>query len=459
MPRSSFGIIGAPMLFIGVYQLLDMMISPALPLIQREFAASPAEVAWVYIGSLLCAAISTPIAGSLADRYDKRLMLAGLAAIACTGVLIAGLAPNVAVLSIGQTLQGVGLGILPVTVGLFRDTLPPERVATGNGLVVGVGAFASALGLIISGPITTLLGFRWIFFLALIGLVAAGIWAWIAVPSTPGAAGGRIDWMGGALLAIGLGLLMFGFTVLSGSGLAAAWPLLGGSAVLLVAWAVVELRVADPLVDLRLLAGRSASAVTAIGFMYGFAAYGLFMALPLMLAAPVESGYGMGADASQIGLYLVPLGLAGTAIAPFVGKLTRVFGRRTVLVTGSVLISGGAAMPAFLHSSPWQVVVAVTLIGLGTSIGLTAALNVIAADVPAERAAGVSGVLYVAKTVGGSFGAQLGGLALALGAVDGQPQESGFVAAYLLTAAVGLLAALAAFAVRAKAPAAELASA
>ncbi|GAA3097630.1 MFS transporter [Streptosporangium carneum] len=454
MSRSAFGIIGAPVMFLGLLQFLEIMISPALPLIQQELAASPGQLAWLFTGGLISSAVSTPIVGRLADLYNKRTVLLCLMGVTAAGTLISSLAPNVLVLIIGLTVQGVWLGMLPLTVGLFRDTLPPERIATGNGVVIGIAALASALGLVLAGPLISLLGFRWMFLMTLIGTAGAAIWAWFAVPSTARAAGSRIDWAGALLLGGGLTLLMLGLTVSSSSGWNApeTLALLGSSVLVLAVWLIVERRVKDPLVDLRLLAGRSASGATAIGFVLGFASFGLVVALPLMLTVPAETGYGMGATITQIGLYLFPLGVAGTLVAPLVGPLTRLLGRRATLVLGNALISGGTAMLAFLHTSPWQIVAGLTVVGLGGTIALTAALNVVAADMPAERAAGVSGVVFIAKSVGGSFGAQIGGMLLAAGTVGGLPSEQSFVNTYLFSAAIGLLAIAAALTIRTESP-------
>ncbi|MBB2910705.1 MFS family permease [Streptosporangium becharense] len=447
MSRSGFGIIGAPVLFIGVLQTMEMTLSPALPLIQRELAASPEALAWIFTGSLISSAISTPIVGRLADMYDKRRLLLTLMAITSAGVLLTALAPNVTVLIAGMAVEGVWLGMLPLTVGLFRDTLEPEQAATGNGLVIGVAALASALGLILAGPISAALGYRWLFILALAGALVAALWAWFVVPATPRAAAGRVDWAGGLLLGGGLALLMLGLTTASSWGWTApaTLALFTAAALTLGLWAVIELRSADPLVDLRLLAGRTPAGVTTMGFVFGFASFGLVVALPMMLAAPVETGYGLGADILWIGIYMFPMGVAGTVIAPLVGPMSRLLGRRAVLVLGSGLVCAGTAMLAFWHSSPWEIVAGVTIMGLGGSIGLTAALNAVAADVPADRAAGVSGVVFVAKSIGGTFGAQLGAMVLAAGSVAGVPTESSFVDTYLLSAGLGLLAVGAAF--------------
>lgn len=447
MPRSAFGIIGPPVLFIGVLQTMEMTLSPALPLIHRELDASPGALAWIFTGSLISSAISTPIVGRLADMYDKRRVLLLLMAISAAGVLISALAPNITVLIVGMAVEGVWLGVLPLTVGLFRDSLEPERAATGNGLVIGVASLASALGLVLAGPISAAFGFRALFLLAVAGVAAAWLWAWRAVPSTPQRAAGRVDWAGGLLLGGGLALLMLAVS------LAPAWgwtalptlALFAAAVLTLGLWTLIELRIPDPLVDLRLLAGRTPAGVTAVGFGLGFASFGLVVALPMMLAAPVETGYGLGADTLWIGIYMVPMGVAGTLAAPLVGPMTRLLGRRTVLVLGSALVSGGTAMLALWHAAPWQIVVAITLIGVGASFGLTAGLNAVAADVPGERAAGVSGIVFVAKSIGGTFGAQLGAVVLAAGAVSGVPTEDGFVETYLLSAALGLLAVGAAF--------------
>ncbi|GAA3074916.1 MFS transporter [Streptosporangium carneum] len=447
MSRSAFGIIGAPVLFIGIFTLLETMMAPALPLIQQEYAVPPGGIAWIFTGGLISSAISTPVFGRLADMYNKRTLLFTLMAITGTGALISGLAPNALVLIIGQTVQGVWLGVLPLTVGLFRDTLAPERSATGNGLIIGAAALSSTLGLILAGPLTSLFSYRWLFFLALACTLLTALWAWYSVPATPRAASGRVDWIGGLLLGAGLALLMLGLTVSSGLGWtdSATLTLFAFAALMLGLWAIVELRSDDPLVDLRLLAGRSPAGATAMGFVFGFASFGLVVALPTMLSLPADTGYGLGADTLWIGIYMFPLGVTGTLVAPLVAPMTRLLGRRTVLLLGSVLLSAGTAMLAFWHSSPWQIVAGVAVSGLGVSIGLTAGLNVVAADVPADRAAGVSGVVFVAKSIGGSFGAQLGGMVLAAGTVSGVPSESSFVNTYLLSAVLGLLAVAAVF--------------
>lgn len=449
MPRSGFGIIGAPVLFIGVLQCMEMTLSPVLPLIQRDLSASPGALAWIFTGSLISSAIATPIVGRLADMYDKRRLLLVIMAISAAGVLLAALAPNVTLMIVGMAAEGVWLGMLPLTVGLFRDTLEPEQAATGNGLVVGVAALASALGLILAGPISDALGYRSLFLLALAGAAVAWLWVWFAVPATPHQAAERVDWAGGLLLGGGLALLMLGLTATASWGWTAPATLaLFAAAVLTLAgWAVFELRVPDPLVDLRLLAGRTPAGVTAMGIVFGFASFGLLVALPMMLATPVETGYGLGADTLWIGIYMFPMGVAGTLVAPLVGPMTRLLGRRATLVLGSGLVCAGTAVLALWHSAPWQIVAGVAIMGLGGSIGLTAGLNAVAADVPGDRAAGVSGVVFVAKSIGGTFGAQLGAMVLASGAVAGVPTERGFVDTYLLSAALGLLAVAAAFVV------------
>ncbi|MEU1726791.1 MFS transporter [Nonomuraea sp. NPDC005692] len=447
MSRSGFGVIGAPVLFIGVLQTMEMTLSPALPLVQQDLGASPGALAWIFTGSLISSAIATPIVGRLADMYDKRRVLLALMAISGAGVLLAALAPNITLMITGMAIEGIWLGVLPLTVGLFRDTLTPERAATGNGLMVGVAALASALGLILAGPITSALGYRSLFLLAAGGVAAAALLAWFTVPSTPRAAGGRVDWAGGLLLGGGVALVMLGLTAVSSWGWTspATLALFAAAVLTLGPWAVVELRVADPLVDLRLLAGRTPAGVTAMGVLLGFASFGLVVALPMMLAAPAGTGYGQGADTLWIGIYMFPMGVAGTVIAPLVGPMTRLLGRRAVLVLGSVLVCAGTGGLALWHSAAWQVMAAVTVIGLGASIGLTAGLNAVAADVPGDRAAGVSGVVFVAKSIGGTFGAQLGAMVLASGAVAGVPTEQSFVDTYLLSAALGLLAVAAAF--------------
>ncbi|MCW2717574.1 MFS transporter [Pseudonocardia sp.] len=428
------------------YSTLETMLSPALPLIQEAVGASTPAIAWVFTGLLLAGAVSTPLVGRLADVWDKRPVLLGVLAIVGIGTLLAALASNVALLTTGQVLQGVGLSLVPLAVGIIRDTQPAERVASSNGLIVGTAASSTAVGLVIAGPILQVLPYTWLYWIPLVVIVAALVVAWAVVPSCPPTKQGRVDWPGAALLGAGLALVLIGISRSSraGWGSLLVLGLLTAGVVVLAVFVVVELRTRDPLVDLRLLGQRAVLLTCAVSFVVGFGTFAVFVLVPILVESPASTGYGLDGSALDTGLYLIPLGILGTAVAPLTGRLERAIGARGVMLvgTGAMVLASLALLAA--PGRPWMILVSTALAGVTVGFGLTQAMNNVVATVPEERTASVSGLTFVTKSIGGTLGAQLGAVLLAQSAdpVTELPAWSGFQAAFLLSAAVSVAAVL-----------------
>ncbi|TJZ98833.1 MFS transporter [Actinacidiphila oryziradicis] len=428
------------------YSTLETMLSPALPAIQKAVGASTPAIAWVFTGLLLAGAVSTPLVGRLADVRDKRAVLLGVLAVVALGTLLAAVATNVALLTAGQVLQGVGLSLVPLSVGIIRDTQPARRIAAGNGLIVGTAASSTAVGLVVAGPILEVLPYTWLYWIPFVVIVAAFVVAWVVVPSCPPTRRGRIDLAGGVLLALGLALLLIGISRSSKAGWGSPLVvslLVVGVAVLGV-FAAVELRTSEPMVDLRLLGTRAVLLTCAVAFVVGFGTFAVFVLVPMLVELPTTTGYGLGGSALSSGLYLVPLGIVGTAVAPLTGRLERAIGTRGVMLTGTVAMVAAALVLLAAPGRPWLILVSTALAGLTVGFGLTGAMNIVVATVPEDRTASVSGLAFVAKSVGGALGAQLGAVLLAQStAPDAElPAWSGFRSAFLLAATVSLAAAL-----------------
>ncbi|WP_220508210.1 MFS transporter [Amycolatopsis dendrobii] len=327
------------------YSTLETMLSPALPAIQHAVGASAPEIAWVFTGLLLAGAVSTPLVGRLADVRDKRTVLLGVLAVVGLGTLLAAIATNVALLTAGQVLQGVGLSLVALSVGIIRDTQPARRVAAGNGLIVGTAASSTAVGLVIAGPILEVLPCTWLYWIPFAVLVAAFAVAWAVVPPCPPARRGRIDFTGAILLAFGLALLLIGISRSSkaGWGSPLVLSLLVAGVAVLGVFAAVELRTDEPLVNLRLLGMRAVLLTCAVAFVVGFGTFAVFVLVPMLVELPPTTGYGLGGSALSTGLYLVPLGVVGTAVAPLAGRFERVIGTRGVMFVGTVAMVAAAS--------------------------------------------------------------------------------------------------------------------
>ena len=132
------------LLLAGVsFALSQTLVIPALPDISREVNASPSAASWILSGFLLSASIATPIVGKLGDVFGKGRVLTLVLLLFSLGGVVCALANSIGLLIAGRVVQGVAGGVFPLAFGIVRDTFPPERIATGIGLIsaiIGIGA-------------------------------------------------------------------------------------------------------------------------------------------------------------------------------------------------------------------------------------------------------------------------------------------------------------------------------
>lgn len=434
-----------------VYSVLESMLVPALPLIQQGVGASTASITWVFTGLLLSGAVCTPLVGRLADIHNKKAVFFGVWAVAVAGVLIAAVATSIGVLAVGQVLQGAGLGFVPLAIGILRDTQSAEKARTGNGIIVGMSALGSVAGVLLAGPLLTVLSYHWLYWLPLGALVLLGIVAAAVIPSSPATSEGTIDWAGAVLLSAGLLAVLIALTKAPVWGWSSVRFLgLAPAGVVLVAvFAVVERRVARPLVDLR-VGGKAVIVTCVVAFTAGWATYAVFLSLPTIVAAPPAAGYGLGGTPTTAGFVLLPLGLVGAVSAALTGRLERLLGSKLVMVLSCVPLVASSAVLFLARHEGGMLALASGLAGLGIGVGLTQAMNIVSSSVPAQRVASASGFLLVVRSVGGTLGAQVSGSVLASDVVPGTPLPtwSSFGTIFVIAIVVGFVALAASTALR-----------
>src|SRR5437588_3575550 len=116
------------------YALLQSLVVPALPEIQRSLHTSESAVGWVLTAFLLSASVATPIIGRLGDMYGKERLLMIVLLMLAFGTLISAIASSLSLMILGRVLQRAGCGIFPLPFPLIRAELPPERVPGPIGL-------------------------------------------------------------------------------------------------------------------------------------------------------------------------------------------------------------------------------------------------------------------------------------------------------------------------------------
>jgi EmrB/QacA subfamily drug resistance transporter len=363
---------------VGTFMLLlDItVVNTALPSIEKDLSASFTDVQWVIDAYTLSLAALVLTAGSLADRLGRRAVFAVGLGIFSAASLAAGLAPDATFLNISRAIQGIGgAAMFAVSLALVAQEFAPGRErATAMGIYGATIGVAVAVGPLVGGAITSGLGWRWVFFLNVPIGVAATVVTFAKLRESRNPNATRIDWLG--LVTFSTALVMLVLGLLRGNddgwGSPVIVGLFAGAAAMLTAFAVIEQRVAEPMLPLGLFRRRAFTGVQLAAAAVSASLFALFLYLTLYL-----QNY-LGYSPLQAGLRYLPITLVPFLVAPLaVALMSRVHAR--VLMAGSLAAIGGGLllMSGLTPSDGWTALLPGFILA-GIGVGL---LNPVIADV------------------------------------------------------------------------------
>jgi MFS family permease len=439
--------LGALSLLAVATGALESVVTPTLPLLQREMSLSPAQGALLSIALLITGALLLPVAGNLGDRYGGKRVMLRLMAVVVAGGLVSSLAPNLALLLLGQVLQGAMVGALPLSFILVRKHLPMGESQVAIGVVSGLFLAGGMLGTLIAGPIAEGLSRHWMFAIPTLVVALATLLIHRLMPDDPPVRSeARIDWPGLLLLS---GILLTVMLVLAIAPEAAGQPLEFGALLVLLAafvagWIFVERRSSSPMVDLHLLAKPAIWSSHAIAFAVCLGT-SLSMYLVPQLFAVSADGYGFGASATDIGFYLLPGAVAAAVAGPLAGFAARRFGSRAAVTVGVGGMMATLIGMSLLHGEVWHLVVGKVLVALASGVCVTAVVVKTATSVEHTDTGTATSLVLVTRVIGFAAGAQIGGAFLTAGTPAGSdiPAESAYITGFVIGGAVAALALLA----------------
>ena len=431
------------------YALLQSLVAPALPDIQRNLHTSVNGVSWVLTAYLLSASIATPVIGRLGDMYGKARLLVVVLVLLCVATVVSALATTLGVMLVGRVVQGAAGGIFPLAFGIIRDEFPRERVAGAVGVMSALLGVGGGAGVVLAGPIVQNLSIHYLFWFPLVLLVPATLAVHLFVPESPVRVPGRVNWVGAALMSGGLAAVLLAVSEAPVWGWLSARTLIAFAVgiVLLAAWMQSESRSPHPLVDMRMMRIRGVWTTNAVAALLGFGMYASFILLPEYVETPTRAGYGFGASVSGAGLFLVPSTIAMLLAGAQTGRLEKRFGSKPPLLAGAALTSAAYILLAVGRTERWEIYLAALLLGAGIGFAFAAMVNLIIENVGPTETGVATGMNTVTRTVGGAFGgaAVASILASTVGA-GGYPSADGFTIAFAacaLALALGFVAGLA----------------
>lgn len=434
----------------ATFAVLQSLVAPALPEIQRDLHTSTTAVAWIMTAYLLSASVLTPIVGRLGDMFGKERTLVYSLGLLAAGTLLAALATNITVMIVARVIQGAGGAIFPLAFGIIRDEFPRERVASGIALISAILGIGGGLGIVLAGPVVETLGYHYLFWIPFGLVVIATVATVFFVPESPIKTPGKVNWLGALLLSGWLVCLLIAISQGSAWGWADARvvALFAGAVVLLVMWIGNEQRAPEPLVDMRMMRVRGVWTVNAAAFLVGAGMYSSFILIPKFTETESSAGYGFGASVTQAGLFLLPATVMMLLVSPLAGRMANRVGSRLPLILGSLATCAAFGFLAVAHDQRWELYAGTAILGLGIGLAFASLGNLIVEAVPPEQTSVATGMNTVMRTLGGSVGSQIGASVIA-GTVVGSalPTEHGYTLAFVVAAAACGLAALASLAV------------
>src|SRR5579871_376421 len=187
-----------------------------------ELGGAQQDYSWVFTAYLLTSTVTVPIYGKLSDIWGRKWFFMGGIVIFLVGSALSGASQNVTQLILFRAAQGIGAGaMMPIAFAIIGDLFPPAERGKWQGLFSGVFGLASIVGPALGGYITDHFTWRWIFYINLpIGIVALTVlWLTLPVFRNPQASR-KIDYLGTALLIVGITPLLIGFSLVgTGPGL------------------------------------------------------------------------------------------------------------------------------------------------------------------------------------------------------------------------------------------------
>ncbi len=400
-------IVGIVFVFGLFMDLLDMtIVNVAVPTLATEFHATTTSIQWVVTGYLLSLAVFIPVSGWAGDRFGtKRVFMFALAMFVAAS-LLCGLAWNIETLIAFRVLQGVGGGMLtPVGTAMIFRAFPPSERAMASSLLAIPAVVAPAMGPVLGGYLVEYQNWRAIFFvnipIGLLGLLVAGLYLREDKQENTG----RLDVPGFVLSATGLASVVYALAEAGQRGFDDPRVMLFGAGgfSLLAAFALVELRTSQPMIDVRLFKNRLFRAANTVQLMGQAGLGGALFLLPLFLQlergmTPLESG-----------LTTFPQAIGVVTMVQPAGRLYRRYGPRRMMMAGTIGTALSSLMLALvgLETDAWWIRMIMLFRGWSFALMLIPLQTATFATIASEDTGRASAIFNAVRQVAASFGVAL----------------------------------------------------
>ena len=405
------------LLALFVAMISSTVVSIALPRIIGELNGTQTQYTWVVTATLLTATASTPIWGKLADLFNKKTLVQTAIVIFVAGSVISGFSQDTTQLIAARAFQGVGMGgVQALAQVVMAAIIPPRERGRYNGYLGAVMAVATVGGPLLGGLIVDVswLGWRWCFFVGVpIAVLAFAVLQRTLRLETVRRENVQVDYLGATLIAAGVSVLLIWVSFVDNSFGWLSWQtaaMVGGGLVLLALAVLVESRVREPVVPLRIIVRRQPALAIVASVAAGLAMYGgaVFLGQYFQI--------GRGYTPTQAGLLTIPL-MAGVLVSSTLsGRLISRTGTvKPFIVVGSLVLAFGfLGLGLVDHDTPlWLVGTAMAVAGTGVGMTMQNLVLAVQNGVALRDLGAATGAVTFFRSLGGTIGVSVLGAVLA----------------------------------------------
>ena len=399
-------------MFVAI--LSSTVVTTALPQIIGDLGGSQSSYTWVVTSTLLALTVTTPIWGKLADLFDRKLLVQTGLAIYVGGSILAGLSQSTTWLISCRVLQGLGVGGLTALVQvILSDLVSPRERGRYSGYLGAVFGLGTVAGPLLGGLVTDTLGWRWCFYIG----VPFGIAAFVVLQRTLHLPRRRreahIDVPGALLIAGGVSSLLIWVSLAGENFDWASWQtavLVSTGVALTVAAVMVERRVREPLVPMRLFADRTVVLAVVASVAVGIAMFGT----TVFLSQYMQIARGM--SPTESGLLSIPMVVGLFVSSTVIGRIvTRTGLYKRWMLLGTLLLTAGLALMGTMDETTSLLEIGFFMLLVGSGVGMVMQnLVLVVQNAVSQRDIG-SGSALIAffRTLGGAVGVSVLGALLA----------------------------------------------
>lgn len=391
--------------------VVQTIVVPALPLVGQQLHTSATTVGWLATATMLTASATTPLFGRLGDVFGNRRVILVALTVTLVGSVLAATTHSIGLLITARVLQGASFGLFPLAISVLRQELPLNKLHHGMSIAATALGVGSGFALVTTGVLTNHDGdYRRIFWLTVVLSVAMLALSAVALPKRAGR-GGKVDYVGAVVLGAGLVSLLLPISQGHEWGWTSARTigLLVAATLILAGFAVLQGKVTQPLMSLRLLTHRDVAFTNAAALFVGYGMFSVFLGATFFVQAPSAlTGYGFDASVLRTSVeFMLPGTLLAIPLGPLSGRFVGRYGPRKVLVGATLLGIVAMASLALFHGHAPEFIVALVAGNAAISIAYASMPALLNQHVAPHDTGIANSVNAVMRTIGGAIGSAI----------------------------------------------------